>query len=664
MDRRAPRSPDDKPSRFVTDLGVVVPLLICTLALFSMPLSVASAAPPVVQSSSFAGNLPEDIPGSLTVPAPAGIANGDLLIFHAVAASDGLPITPPTGTTLINQSFAGDVLSAGVWYKIALNEPANYTFTTEPPQRMIAGVLRITGHKASGFIGANGVMFFSTGGLDTAIVTAPSIVESDTNFLVLRFAGVREEDPVDLTTPSGHIEVYNVQFAHNKLASARTTQASSGSVPSADFTTTPLFLHYVAHTVSIRGSDAARVGLLGGNEPPEDIPPGGGTARIPLGRVFFVDVPVESTFTLDEDAMIAPAIPAAALFPSNVVIEFDRASASSMKLFQAVHVGTVTLNIVPTNPSVSPLALQIEVTRPDRLGNAPNQFDALFVEAAHRTGVPPQILKGVSRRESGPNLNPLAYRYEPLQDLQVISGGKNLRVTELPYPLYRLATTADTRNAALGEGANIKKPDDISPRSIYCISRDGVLRNIFNDDQFVSALEIFQRNDSLFGLLCPGFRDQRWSDPENASPNVIAQIRNTPSLLEFTAQTPLAASYGIMQMTYIRAIRPLQWKGTKTSGPCFRFPEKCNPSFLFDTDENIAAGGGTLALASDNLLIGFMTRNPGISTTDPNFGDKSLLDAAFRNMLRSYNPGKTTYAAEVLGFSQEFLPVREAGIFQ
>jgi hypothetical protein len=425
--------------------------------------------------------------------------------------------------------------------------------------------------------------------------------------------------------------------------------------------------HWSTFTIAIQRPGAGRVGLLGGtpqhpDPPPEDIPPGA-TARIPLGRVFFVEVADQSIFTL-EGAMADPEVPQSSLFRNHIVIPFAPDTPSTRKEFQAVHLGDVTLKVYDAAvPTSLRLSLPIVVTRPDRLGNAPNQFDALFVDAAHRTGVPPQILKGVASREAGPNLRPDAYRYEPIWDLQVMSEGKNLRVSELPYPLYRLATKADTRNAALGEGTNIKKPEDIAPRSRYFIVRDGMLRRISNDDQFVSALEIFQHNDSLFGLLDPSVPDQRWSDPKNAQPNIIGQIRDNPSLLDFTAQTPLAASYGIMQVLYTTAIRPLAWTGLKSSGECFRFPDQCNPSFLFDTDENRAAGGGSLNLASDYLSIKFSEVNPPDLAINPDFNNVNSLREAFRRTLGTYNL-RGTYPLEVLNLADTFLPVRDGTIFE
>lgn len=690
MDRRAPRSPNDKPLQVRRGPGrvhhMVVPLLICTLALLSMPLSVASAAP-AVQSSSFAGNLPEDIPGSLTVPAPAGIANGDLLIFHAVAASDGLPITPPTGTTLINQSFAGDVLSAGVWYKIALNEPANYTFTTEPPQRMIAGVLRITGHKASGFIGANGVMFFSTGGLDTAIVTAPSIVESHTNFLVLRFAGVREEDPVDLTTPSEHIEVYNVQFAHNKLASARTTQASSGSVPSADFTTTPLFLHYVAHTVAIRGSDlATRVGLIGKNgedEPSEPIPPGGGTARIPLGRVFFVEVadqtgaPAVSTFTL-ESPDVRPAITEARLFPDNVVIQFNRATPSARKLFQAVHLGTVTLKVFDAaDPTSLRFSLPIEVTGPMKLGDTNNQVDGLpldeiLIDLGHRRGIPPHFIKGQIKREAAilpsGQFKPNSYRYEPLKvDLRYISdcvdpfisGNCHLRRIP-PYSLYRLKT--DDRLDRLDQGTGLDPSGaDVSPREQLCIFKtDGTRRTMTEFDELITVEQIFDANDEIDPPDPAGCVSQNWL--ANLDNSVIRdKLMQDPNALNLTAQTTIASSFGLLQVLYSTAIAPIQWEGVNG---------KQNPSLLFDTPSNVASGGGSLVLGSGYLRRVFSRANPMVLVADPDFANQAALELTFRRAFNYYNGTRKKdalengpYGIQALNFSREFLPIPSGSIF-
>ncbi len=385
------------------------------------------------------------------------------------------------------------------------------------------------------------------------------------------------------------------------------------------------------------------------------------TARVPLGSRFFLQLadedsnPIESRFVLgaaDPEPTDGPA-----LFPNHVVIEFDRDGAGEIKFFQAVHLGEVTVSIEPTDTSISPVEVRVTVIEPARLGPAAG-VDARFIEFGHRRGVPPQILKGVSRRESGPNFNPQAYRYEPIAggvgDLDAISAGQNLR-TQIPYSRYRLAT-AD----GLAQGTDILT-EDISPRSIYRIRRAGQLRRIADTDEFVTAREIFEENDSFLGVKDPSVPDQRWS--ATARRATLNAIRRDPDILDFTAQTPLAASYGLMQMLYTTAIAPMGWTGLKPTGACRVDPDDCNPSSLFDTSANVAAGGGSVALASDYLRRRFQQRNRAVSQTDPRFGNPAQLEAAYRNMLQGYNQAPA-YPGEVLAFAALFPPVPATSIFE
>jgi hypothetical protein len=391
-------------------------------------------------------------------------------------------------------------------------------------------------------------------------------------------------------------------------------------------------------------------------KPAED----GLTATFPLGSVFFLQLededeePIESRFSL-ATATVSPT-DGPTLFGNHAVIEFDAATADEVKFFQAVHLGEVTVTIEPTDTSISPVEVLLRVVEPARLGNTANGFDVQFVDFGHRRGIPPQILKGLARREAGPNLNPEAYRYEPIAgvgDLNVISAGQNLR-TQLPYSRYRLAT-AD----GLAAGADLLDAD-VSPRSVYFIRRVGQLRPIADTDQFVSALEIFEQNDSFLGVKDPSVRDQRWS--AFAAQRVLNSIRRDHDVLDFTAQTPLAASYGVMQVLYTTAIAPMGWTGLKPAGACRTNADECNPSGLFDTAANIADGGGTVALASDYLRRGFARQNPGVSQTDPRFGNRNQLEAAYRNMIRTYNQ-RQAYPNEVINFSRGFAPVAASPIF-
>jgi hypothetical protein len=263
---------------------------------------------------------------------------------------------------------------------------------------------------------------------------------------------------------------------------------------------------------------------------------------------------------------ITPAITGDTLFPGKVALEFDRSTIGTIKSFQAVHLGTVTLTIKPTDPSISPspITVNIVVAAPTQLGTTQKKYDTVLIDYANRRGIPPQLLKGQVQQES--KFNPQSYRYEPLSsDLKAISGGKNLRIKS-PYSLYRLATSD-----RLPQGTAIL-PADISPRSKYSIVVNGVRRPILDSDQFVSASAIYNANNSI----------QNWG---KVSPRRAARVAANPSLLNFTAQTPLASSYGLLQIMYTTAIDSMGWEGIDGAQ---------NPSNLFDTDANLAAGGGSL----------------------------------------------------------------------
>jgi hypothetical protein len=364
------------------------------------------------------------------------------------------------------------------------------------------------------------------------------------------------------------------------------------------------------------------------------------TARVPLGSTFFVQllqekngskVPVESSFSF-EPASVSPLLTGAALFPNNVALEFDANASASLKFFQAVHLGEVFLNINPTDTSISPVKVRIRVNSPLQLGASHNDIDATLIQLAHQKGIPPQMLKGQIRQES--NFRRDAYRYEPLSvDLNYISRGQNLR-TQNPYSLYRLATTD-----GLAQGTDIVAAD-ISPRSIYSIRRNGAVRPIANSDQFVSIREIVEVNDAT----------NNWS---RFSPARVAVLQQNPNL---TAQTPLAASFGYLQILYSTALNPMQWIGVNGAH---------NPSFLFDTETNLSIGGGSLELGSGYLRRIYSRANPSVSLQTPGFSNPAAFESAFERTFNTYNRGSVTgpYGASVLNFSHGFTIVPSTGIF-
>jgi hypothetical protein len=403
---------------------------------------------------------------------------------------------------------------------------------------------------------------------------------------------------------------------------------------------------------------------------------------------------------------VKPEVPDA-LFPNNVVIEYAADKAENFKHFQAVHLGTVTLTIKPKDYSTLPVKVFITVNRPESLGTTYNNWDDKIVTLAHQRGIPPQFIKGQMRQESDPHdlFNPRAYRYEPLSggvgDMYLYGPrptGRNWR-KQSPYEDYRLAVNdaVPDRNSApwpapaptpvpgaspapsptptppptpvLSQGTDIQE-EDIEPRSRFLMCKKGLISEGPAADtcagakqatvpmpasegqfQFVSAREIIDLNDDVQNWLNDDV--QNWAAVAfRYNEETRNKLASDWGLLNFTAQTPLAASYGLLQILYSTALHPMGWKGEGGH---------VNPSLLFDTDSRIDAGTSSLPLGVGYLASRFLAKNRGVSQ----FQNVDEFTLAFRRAFGAYNNtgADDDYAKNVVAYAGTYPPVPTGSVF-
>jgi hypothetical protein len=374
------------------------------------------------------------------------------------------------------------------------------------------------------------------------------------------------------------------------------------------------------------------------------------TARIPLGAVVSLQaidsdgalVPASFTF---ESVNLDPGVEEGALFDGAVLHRFVSSDADQAHV-QAVHLGLTTVRVTPSDSSLPPGTISIEVVSPARFGAQTNDVDADVIAVAQRTGVPPDFIRAHVSKESGNNR--LAYRYEPIGptygDLFFASRGRNVR-TRPTYRDYRLATVADTLNQALAEGM-LLLPADKNPRSSLRINcnPDGTGGEPVGTNPTPNPLawEIFRCNDKD----TPG--RQNWeTNAGDAGPARVRRLSESP----FTAQTTIAASYGLMQVMYGLAIG-LGWSTDANEQ---------NPSLLFDTLGAPGRGEGSLLVGSRfvrKLLGDYMAE------TSATFTSRDNLLLLLNGALRGYNPGQRGYGADVAGRVQTFVPATDGPIIQ
>lgn len=97
---------------------------------------------PVIES--FGINVQGSGNTQITIPAPTGIVDGDLLFLSVTVDGNNNAITLPAGFTQIFEQNTGG-LSSRLAFKVASSESGDYTVTWVNTERSIGAVLRISG---------------------------------------------------------------------------------------------------------------------------------------------------------------------------------------------------------------------------------------------------------------------------------------------------------------------------------------------------------------------------------------------------------------------------------------------------------------------------------------------------------------------------------------
>jgi hypothetical protein len=354
------------------------------------------------------------------------------------------------------------------------------------------------------------------------------------------------------------------------------------------------------------------------------------TAHVPLGATFHLEAidqsgnDVPATFVLGM-ATPAPDIAPKALFRTLTLVRYTADETSSASAYQAFHKGRVKITVKPTDPSITGGTVTVEVEAPASLGTAVPDIDPQIITVAHRYGVPPAFIKAHAEKES--SLNRLAYRYEPIGaygDLRAISRGKNLRATKI-FEDYRLATAKDSKNDLLSEGALISDDDrDVRNRyRIECNADGSGGRPLEANDTRIDAWEIFRCNDARRGI--------HWTQRATNGAARARQLKTDP----FTGQTGLAASFGLLQMTFVTAITEQGWKGDAQGNR--------NPSLLLDTLDAHQRNAGSLEVGTFKVAKDFAS---AVDETGIDSFKEMLL--AFGRAWKHYNAGELGYAADIV----------------
>ena len=404
---------------------------------------------------------------------------------------------------------------------------------------------------------------------------------------------------------------------------------------------------------------------------------GGGTvrAKIALGTFFTVrlttragvlepvrEVPLAETI-VSENVSPVPSVFGTHLYKTKNLLPLNPGSERPPR-FLALHLGEARLRLLPLEQGFATPDLIVEVVPPAALGSRENSWDELLTKVAHERGIPPQYLKGQAEQESpnGREFVRAAWRYEPCAgDAVTITGGRLF--DRAPYSLYKLdddiGGTLPDRTLALRNVLSI-------PTAFDANGFPAERRRITGADRGVKASDIFKAND-----LWPqpdGTRGMGWfrvgcgvinswlrrNVPRDQTPTRKDVLEAADAVLNFTAQTHLAASYGLFQVMYSTAMQ-VRWKTTDAeTGEVDQ-----DPYLLLDTEENHRIpGGGSFAVGSAYDARNFGDDLPRL------FTDRATYEERLRVMFQAYNPRKPDYGRDVMARSRSYVPSQPTLVFE
>ena len=609
-----------------------------------------------VNPSSVLGGLSQTLTAAWTLPAPAGPSGGTmyLYIFYPPPGQTeffGTSVIVPSGKNSGTIQFPdpGRVTQDSQFTVeacyITLQDCASTPLTVTPP---ITATLSVGATSVAG------------GGQLTFTVTLNGPAPSD---LVISISGDSSSPlsgPSSIVIPqgatSGTFTVSVGQVSQSTSLIVTITNPLDGTTSSATFTVTPPPVQ-----------EQLVASLSNGSPETVQVTTAPITAHFPLGATFTISIqttqgdPIPATYSLGP-ASLGAGVESSALFPGLTAFLYVVQPDPSSVEFQAVHLGTVPLKITPGDTTIPAVQVNLITENPASLGQPHPEVDAIILPLANKTGILPQYLKGQMQQESGAKFNPLAYRYEPLASwvgdygevsqfgttLAPTSG--NLR-TQPPYSDYILAAAPDLLNPVGLPRGSLILPADIASRVIYntCCDSNGNVRPLSPTDappdQFVSIIKILSLNNAI----------QNWSTYRPEAFRIFLQAYvNGDTSKDFTAQTSVASSYGYMQMMYVTAISKMHWAGIQGGAK--------NPSYLFDSPENRAVGGGSFDLAGE-FVRGIFRHLYKTEASNPLFNSPTDLDGRFVVVWDQYNNSKG-YGTKVLGLEGNYLPVAQSNIFQ
>jgi hypothetical protein len=181
----------------------------------------------------------------LTIPVPAGVQPGDLLLAHVRYRGSTPNLTVPAGWIHLG-TIPGDQANHGVYYKIAGSaEPASYQFNQNTDAGRIAGGIGAY----SGVDPLNPIVAWAGSASGTSSLVAPDVVSTVANAMVVRLWGWRGSSATDSgvgfnVPPAGVFERWSEQVGHSNsdrnrvlagdhlqlVAGAVGTSTASGSV--------------------------------------------------------------------------------------------------------------------------------------------------------------------------------------------------------------------------------------------------------------------------------------------------------------------------------------------------------------------------------------------------------------------------------------------------